>query len=211
MSYQYFLFDWDGTIAHSLPTWLAIYQQILNDHSVKATSQQLAETLYLDWQTCENYGINFDEFSKKMHEKMSKEIPFAGLHDQVVETLTKLKHNGKKTAVVTSSHRHLIEPALAHWKVTDLFDFTITRNEVTHTKPHPEMVLTTMQKLGAQSETTIMVGDSETDVGAGKAAGITTAVYYPKENEKFYSYEKVKSLNADYIIRHFSELNDIAR
>jgi len=46
---------------------------------------------------------------------------------------------------------------------------------------------------------TFMVGDSEHDITAGKQAGVATIVFYPPDNEAFYSLQKIRALQADHI------------
>ena len=50
----------------------------------------------------------------------------------------------------------------------------ITGEEVTEPKPHPEGIFTALKQLGATAENAIFVGDSDADIIAGRAAGLTT-------------------------------------
>jgi phosphoglycolate phosphatase-like HAD superfamily hydrolase len=75
---------------------------------------------------------------------------------------------------------------------------------VAKVKPDPEMV---RLALGSnQAGDAVMVGDSVHDIVAAHAAGVSAYLYFPEENEQYYSYEYVKSFGADRIIRDFREL-----
>jgi phosphoglycolate phosphatase-like HAD superfamily hydrolase len=56
----------------------------------------------------------------------------------------------------------------------DLFDVIVTRDDVRRLKPHPEPVLQAMEKLEAEADRCVMVGDTSVDVLAARAAGINS-------------------------------------
>ena len=58
-------------------------------------------------------------------------------------------------------------------------------------------------------EQTIMVGDSTKDIEMGKNAGISTVLYFPDKNRRFYDPEWLESYRPDFKIRDFDELEDI--
>lgn len=210
-TYQTILYDWDGSIANSLPEWLESYHKVFADFAISLEDQQIIDELFVSWEKIPDYGVtDMEIFGEKMAEHLAQIVPFAPLQTHAEVTVKNLRALGKKHAIVTSSGGKLIHTALHHNNLTEYFDIVINRDDVTQTKPHPEPLFKAMTHLAANPETTLMIGDSHADIGAGKAAGVTTVVYYPKENERFYSYEKIKSLNADHIIREFYELEQIA-
>lgn len=204
------LFDWDGCIAHSLPAWLLAYQQVLAKYGAKISDQEIIRTLFVDWKSVLSLGIpSVEDFSAKMLLQVNDQVPFVDLHPTVLETLKKLRQTPRQHAIVTSSRRPYIEIALNLHKIQHLFDDMITYEDVIKRKPDPEPVQKIMTRLGAKKETTLIIGDSSVDVAAGKAAGITTVLYYPQSHERFYLYEDVKALKSDFLIRHFSELLEV--
>ena len=95
--------------------------------------------------------------------------------------------------------------------IEPLFDCFLGKEDFTHEKPAPEILYKAMDTLHAVQGETLIVGDSYKDVGAGKNAGITTVIFYPKDNELFYSPETVSSLGAGYIINNFKDLLTIIK
>ena len=65
-----------------------------------------------------------------------------------------------------------------------------------------------MERFGSDPKDTIIVGDSDKDVLAGKNAGIDSAIVYPKINERFYKKEDLLKLEPTYF---FNEYTDIAK
>lgn len=76
-----------------------------------------------------------------------------------------------RLAVVTSRPRHEALAFLAQYDLAGLFSAVITRDDVRRLKPHPMPVLKAAEKLGVSPLQCVMVGDTEVDVRAAKAAG----------------------------------------
>ncbi len=76
-----------------------------------------------------------------------------------------------RLAVVTSRPRYEALAFLAQYDLAGLFSAVITRDDVRRLKPHPMPVLKAAEKLGVSPRQCVMVGDTEVDVRAAKAAG----------------------------------------
>jgi len=210
--YQTILFDWDGCVLHTLPIWLETYQKVFVENGLPIDEQKIIQQLFRTWDKVDELGItDIKLFRQKVLTSVTDMIYLANLHDHVIDTLQTLKAKGKQHAIVTSSHISLIQKAIDHHQLHTYFDEILTFDDVQKLKPDPEIVYKAMEKLQSKKDSTLIIGDSEVDILAGKAAGITTVLYYPPKNEKFYEYEFVKSLHPDHLIREFAELVDIAQ
>lgn len=74
-------------------------------------------------------------------------------------------------AVATSSPRPYMEYHLEKFDLLRRFDITLTAEDVTHGKPHPEIYLTAAQKLNVSPAEMLVLEDSETGSLAGVLAG----------------------------------------
>ena len=92
--------------------------------------------------------------------------PMPGLR----EILTQF-HGRTKLGVATSSPRMLVEAALPAIGVAPFFDTITAGDEITHGKPDPEIYLTTMRKLGAAPDESVVLEDAPAGALAGKRAG----------------------------------------
>ncbi|QDX31772.1 HAD family hydrolase [Dickeya poaceiphila] len=120
----------------------------------------------------------------------------------VVDGLTLLKRQGYTLAVATSkvfvSARALLEAA-GLWP---FFDLVVGADMVTHPKPHPEMGLLAMSRLGAEAATTAMVGDTTHDLLMAKQAGmVAIAVTWGVHNS-----DQLKAAEPQVIVDTFSEV-----
>jgi pyrophosphatase PpaX len=206
-TYKYWLLDWDGCLADSLEMWMDIYLTSLKMRGLNPGSEVIVKKVFGNWHGVKNIGVQdlkgfYDELSPLAERGMQR----VKLHDGVVETLKVLKKNNNQIAIVTSSLRKVIEPAVKRLGLSKLVDCIFAADDVGEIKPDPEVVYKALDALGGDKEIAIIVGDTDKDVGAGKNAGIATAIFYPKENEAFYKLGDLEKLQADYLFTDFREL-----
>lgn len=87
------------------------------------------------------------------------------------ELLSWLKERGIPAAVATSTTRPRVLPLLEKASVAGYFRFALCGDEVTHTKPHPDMYLTTAARLGVAPENCLVLEDSHAGIEAAHTAG----------------------------------------
>ena len=106
--------------------------------------------------------------------------------------------HGLAVAVRNSSHRHI---SATLWQSA-----VVTSEQTENHKPHPEPVLTALERLGSKPEEAAFVGDSPFDMGAGKAAGVfTVAVSWGK----IHPVERLLETGADAVVHSPEELLDV--
>jgi HAD superfamily hydrolase (TIGR01509 family) len=84
--------------------------------------------------------------------------------------LTELGAHGMPTALVSASHRHIIDSVLRSLGPEN-FALSIAGDEVARTKPHPEPYLVAAARLGADPARCVVIEDTPTGVTAAEAAG----------------------------------------
>jgi HAD superfamily hydrolase (TIGR01509 family) len=84
--------------------------------------------------------------------------------------LTELGAHGVPTALVSASHRHIIDSVLRSLGPEN-FALSIAGDEVVRTKPHPEPYLVAAARLGADPARCVVIEDTPTGVTAAEAAG----------------------------------------
>jgi pyrophosphatase PpaX len=103
-------------------------------------------------------------------------------HDRLVqpypgvqEAVRALWASGVALGVVTSKHGAGAAQGLARCGLAEYFPVVVGADAVTRPKPDPEPVRIAVDRLGADPETTVFVGDSVHDLVSGRAAGVRTA------------------------------------
>lgn len=77
-------------------------------------------------------------------------------------------------ALATSSSYRYAARKLMHHDLLELFQATVTGDQVTHGKPHPEPYLRAAEKLGVATENCIAFEDSVNGIHSAKQAGMRT-------------------------------------
>jgi HAD superfamily hydrolase (TIGR01509 family) len=90
-----------------------------------------------------------------------------GLH----ELLALVESRNLPLAVATSSPRDYMTPLLERFDLLHRFQITLTAEDVTHGKPHPEIYQTAAQRLNVSPDRMLVLEDSETGTRAAHAAG----------------------------------------
>ena len=94
------------------------------------------------------------------------------------ELLDFLKGAGLPLALVTSSSPASVEKHLGRAGLYDRFDAIVTRNDVVHAKPAPDIYLEAARRLGVPPAHCLAFEDSNTGLSAAHAAG-TMAIMVP--------------------------------
>ena len=116
---------------------------------------------------------------------------------EVRDTLTKLREKGYKLAIGSSSKNSKF--ILEKVELKDAFDAISDGNNITKSKPDPEVFLKAAEYLGLPPKACMVVEDAEAGIEAAKKGGMYAAGIG----------EAAKSINADESLKTFSELVDI--
>lgn len=175
---QTILFDFDGTIADTLPliftSFRSTFQRYLNQH-------------YTDEQILALFGPTETVILREMIQPQEQETALTHFFDvytnehqriqnpaEIAQMLYRFQSAGIAMGIVTGKGRRSADISLREWGLSPYFDVVITGDEVTRPKPHPEGILSAMKQLHATPAETIFVGDSNVDILAGRAAGLKT-------------------------------------
>jgi len=102
----------------------------------------------------------------------------------LIELLELIDNRQLPRAVATSSPRTYMETLLNRFDLLEPFTVTLTAEDVTHGKPHPEIYLTAAQRLGIAPSSMLVLEDSEAGTQAAAAAG-AFVVAVPNEHTSF--------------------------
>jgi HAD superfamily hydrolase (TIGR01509 family) len=182
------IFDLDGTLIDSIDIYFTIVENALKRLNLPAVSRNqilaAAENEEFKWELVlpqdvlnrkaeiidEAWAV-INEIAPQMFADNLELIQGAG---QIVESLSS---NGLKIGLVTSTQRQYLETKMQPLKnagVDNLFDAIITSDDVEKRKPAPDPLITCAQLLDMKPGNCVYVGDTTTDIKAGKAAGMRT-------------------------------------
>lgn len=175
------LFDMDGLLIDSESVWLEVESEVmawLGGEWTPAHQERLVGgSLYLavDYML-ELTGADAprEEVGRRMLDGMAERLgACVPMMPGAKDLLAELRAAGMTTALVSSSHRRLIEPVLDAVG-REHFALSVAGDEVARTKPHPEPYLTAAARLGADPARCVVLEDSPNGVAAAEAAGCVT-------------------------------------
>jgi HAD superfamily hydrolase (TIGR01509 family) len=125
--------------------------------------------------------------------------------DGAVATVRRVAANWP-LALASSSHRRVIDAALAGTGLADAFHAVVSSDEVERGKPAPDVFLEAARRLAAESSEVLVVEDSLNGLKAGRAAGMTTVLVPNQSVPPATGAEEV----ADVVLERISELDPAA-
>ncbi len=218
--FQAILFDLDGTLVDSSrdittsinltlkqlgydPITLNQSNSFVGDGIRMLVKRALGKSIYND----ERHIIEHDLLSEadKIYRKyyalhvLDTTLPYPG----VVDTLNRI--TGLKLAVISNKAVVYVNEIMIHFQLDKYFRFILGGDSLGLKKPDPYPLLYVAQQFNIDPQQCLMVGDSEKDIIAGKAAGMNTcAVTYGMRIEK-----SLKEQQPDFILSDFSSINSI--
>jgi len=190
------LFDLDGVLINSVDAWLTSLNIALDrfNHEIIKRDDFIENYWGHDLHDTLNL-IGVDQRAVAVCNRLyEKNLNKVKLYQNVKSTLQKL--NSYKKGVITNTPKNHTKIILEKFNLNKYFDTFITSDDVNRGKPNPEIVFKTCKILNVEPEHVIIIGDTKSDIQAGKAAGC-----------------KVIGMNikADYTIRKISELTKILK
>ncbi len=173
------IFDWDGTLADTRIPILASFHQALHEIlNVDVPDEFIERRIGVGaaWtfkEILEAKGLSFDEKVIKRLvdvkvrvaiEQTDKVKLFPGALDLLQSLDVK-----KKIGLASMNNRQVIDHLLSLLRVEKFFSTVITVDEVSKSKPDPEIFLKAAQKLGSKPENCVVLEDSIFGVKAAKA------------------------------------------
>jgi HAD superfamily hydrolase (TIGR01509 family) len=108
-------------------------------------------------------------------------------------------------SVVSARDEHSTLNFLEQFELLQYFDYIITGQSATYTKPYPDPVLLAAQKMNVPIENCLMVGDTTVDIRAGRSAGAQTIGVLCGFGEE----PELRRIGADIIIADTPKLVDL--
>lgn len=172
------VFDFDGTVAVTLPLCYYAFQQVFRTFDQREVSAEDVAGMFgppeagilhqhlVNQARIEDAVAWYDRSYEASHETHVQ--PFEPVH----QLLQDLNREGYRLAVCTGKGRRGLEISLRQLGLQGLFEMEITGDDVAMPKPHPEGLLAIIERMAGDVNTMLMVEDSDADIEAAKRVGI---------------------------------------
>ena len=107
------IFDWDGTLVHTLPAWLAGVKETLDQFGISyGDDKKIVDTIFSHGEAVFDLGLPEDDYEKyweTLRGNFQKNLGKITFHEGAIELLEKLKDEGYQLAIFTRSKRDTLE------------------------------------------------------------------------------------------------------
>ena len=215
------LFDLDGTLVNTAPDLMHAHNHVMKKYGFEERklsdirklagrgskvmlSRSINETTVQKDKT-KKFDDIIDEMTKEFIDYYSKNIVAEStLKEGVLNFLSWCKNNSISMAVCTNKQEHLSIDLLKKIKIYDFFDYVAGGNTFDFNKPNPKHLTHTIEIIGGDIKKTLMIGDSETDSNASKAANLPFILI-----DEGYTEKKSNEIHHDHLVKNFIGLEKI--
>jgi len=215
------LFDLDGTLVNTAPDLMRAHNFVMKKYGyeerklsdikklagrgskvmLKRSMHEIAELTGKVEKTDDDLEKMTKEFIDYYSRNIVKE---STLKEGLIEFLSWCKKNSILMAVCTNKQEHLSIDLLKKIKIYNFFDYVAGGNTFNYNKPDPRHLTNTVEIIGGNIKKTIMIGDSETDSNASKAANVPFVLI-----EDGYTEKKINEIYYDHLVKNFFETEKI--
>ena len=213
------LFDLDGTLVDTAPDLIRAHNHVMKKFGYPTKSIEELKNAVGKGAKALMAKANgkWQWFDEKVQNEMTDEfLSYYGeniLHDSklingVIEFLEWCKKENISMAVCTNKTEHLAVDLLKKIGIYDFFEYVAGYNTFDYCKPDPRHLTNIIEILDGDIKKSLMIGDSETDANAAKAAGIPMVLlkygYTEKRSEEIYHNHLIKDyIGAEKIISSY--------
>jgi len=211
------LFDLDGTLVNTAPDLMNAHNHVMKKYGFKEKKLSAIKKLagrgskvmltrsLRDVADDNEFKDKIDEMTNEFINYYSKNISKEStLKNGLLNFLSWCKKKSISLGVCTNKPEHLSVDLLKKIKIYDFFDFIAGGNTFVHNKPDPRHLTDVIEIIGGNVKKTIMIGDSETDSKASKAANIPFVLI-----DDGYTEKKPNEIYHDYLVKDYIGLEKI--
>ncbi|NLB78345.1 MAG: HAD-IA family hydrolase [Clostridiaceae bacterium] len=173
-----YIWDFDGMLFDSYPHCATAFVKMMADHDISVDYNEVIRLMRNSYNDAyQRYDVN-DAQKKllKTYERDQNITPIVTPYPDTYQVLETIYKRGGRNFLYT--HRDL--SAVEYIKTYDMDGFFtefVTSDNNFKSKPEPDAILYLVEKYKMDKSETIMIGDREIDVLAGKNAGIRSCLF----------------------------------
>ena len=199
------VFDFDGTLVDSMPTWSGKMLRILNEAGVSYPENIIEIITPLGDLGAARYFMEHLGVKESEEALLSKMDAYAlpKYRDEILakegvrEALSELRRRGHRLFVLTASPHRMLDPCLERLGLAPLFEGVFSCDDFATTKANPEIYDRLCERIGSRKEDLVFFDDNLGACKTAVSAGVRAVGVYDPSGEKFT--EALKRLCGDYV------------
>ena len=185
------VFDLDGLMFNTEDIFNISGRELVRRRGKELTEEVLSQMMGRRAHEAFEIMVELLELTEPVEELLaeSSEIFYAQLEHRLepmpglLELLDHIETYRLPKGVATSSHRKYLEDILGRYDLLSRFQMTLSAEDVTHGKPHPEIYLKVAECLGISPAEMLVLEDSEAGTQSAAAAN-AVVVSVPNQHSK---------------------------
>ncbi len=177
---QAVLLDVDGTLVDSNRAHVQSWVQAMGENGFTVTAEEIHRLVGMGGDNLMPNAIGVEKESdlgKRIgdrHKQLFKEeyLPHLRAFDGVRELVQRIRADGYRIGIATSSGPDELKPLLRLAAVEDLLDVVTSARDAESSKPEPDILKVALEKLGTPARQALMLGDSPYDIQAAESTGL---------------------------------------
>ncbi len=206
-----YIFDFDGVIVDSMPTWAGTLVEILDEYNIEYPENIVEIITPMGMKKTAEYFVELgiknktpDELLGEILERMKYEYENSiVLKPYVADKLKEIKQSGATIVLLTASPHMFFEPCLKREGLYDLFDYLFSCDDFNLPKSEPEIYYEVSKIIKKDLKNCYFFDDNIGAVKGAKSAGLTVVGVYDKTAESFK--DEMKKTASKYI-DNFSQI-----
>jgi pyrophosphatase PpaX len=174
------LFDFDGTLADTLPSLFKAFKAIFAKYDNRSVTEDELVSMFgpTEDEIIANNLKNTTVVAEAISDyyRLYEQDHYDGMESnpEITNLLNDLQSLELKIGVITGKSKKAFLLSSKALQLSAFFDVVITGDDVENPKPHPEGIHKALDLLGINNDEAVFLGDSNADIKAGKAAGLIT-------------------------------------
>ena len=176
--YKGYIFDCDGTLAHSMPVHYVAWRQTTRENGIQMSEELFyslggVPTTRIVEILNEKFGTKLDpeQVAKRKEEVYLENIGNLQALEEVAAFARKVAKFAK-VSVASGGYLPVVLKTLEAIRFKDFFPVIVTSEQVTRGKPFPDMFLEAAIRMGVPPNECLVLEDSPAGIEAAKAAGM---------------------------------------
>ena len=210
-----YLFDFDGTLVDSMPTYISAMLRILDEHQIPYGDDLVKTITPLGAEGTAEYFIRELGLNKSRAQlvNLMKQYLLDAYRDtipaksNVLPVLKELKRRGASLNVLTASPHTNLDCCLKRLEMWELFDNIWSCEDFHTTKADPEIYPMAAERMGTTVEKVLFLDDNLDADKTAKSAGMMVCGVYDAASDNYVN--QMKAIT-DFYIYDFTELLDLS-
>ena len=187
-----YLFDFDGTLVDSMPTFVSVMLRILDERVIEYGNDIVKTITPLGYLGTAEYfrTLGAPESADELVDLMNSYARYEYENNipaksGVIETLRKIREDGHSLNVLTASPHVSLDPCLVRLGIWELFDNVWSCDDFSTTKADPDIYRMAASRMSLEVGDVIFVDDNINAVKTAKAAGAISVGIFDESSAEY--------------------------